>query len=98
MAGHPGRQGPLSTLRLAVQWARAVPRAERTREWILAVEGLLSSVIEDEHTGHRALHAVAERAAAVEAQAAEPAEAGDVDATEVAIGATVVLARYAARG
>ncbi|MEU6673780.1 hypothetical protein [Streptomyces sp. NPDC046925] len=49
------------TLRLAARWARAVPRAERTGQWIGAVEGLLAGAVQDEHTGHLALDAVAER-------------------------------------
>ncbi|MDQ1005830.1 hypothetical protein QFZ82_000315 [Streptomyces sp. V4I23] len=50
-----------ATLRLAARWARAVPRAERTGQWIGVVEGLLTGAVEDEHTGHLALDAVAER-------------------------------------
>lgn len=50
-----------ATLRLAAQWARAVPRAERTGQWIGVVEGLLAGAVEDEHTGRLALDAVAGR-------------------------------------
>ncbi|MEV7889902.1 hypothetical protein ACWD3I_24930 [Streptomyces sp. NPDC002817] len=50
-----------ATLRLAARWARAVPRAERAGPWIGVVEGLLTGAVEDEHTGHLALDAVAER-------------------------------------
>ncbi|MEU3511026.1 hypothetical protein ABZ733_24665 [Streptomyces longwoodensis] len=59
-----------TTLRLAAWWARAIPRTERTREWILLVEELLASAIEDEHASHQMLRAGAERMAAAEAQAA----------------------------
>jgi hypothetical protein len=34
------------------------------------VEGLLAGAVEDEHTGHRSLRAVAERVAAAEVRAA----------------------------
>lgn len=76
-----------ATLRLAARWARAVPRAERTGQWIGVVEGLLTGAVEDEHTGHLALRTVVERAAA-ETQtsggaAAEPAAAGAVDEKEM---------------
>ncbi|MFE5374017.1 hypothetical protein [Streptomyces mirabilis] len=76
-----------ATLRLAARWARAVPRAERTGQWIGVVEGLLTGAVEDEHTGHLALRTVAERAAA-ETQtsggaAGEPAAAGVVDEKEM---------------
>ncbi|MGQ4364257.1 hypothetical protein [Streptomyces sp. SAS_272] len=72
---HPGVRdggGPAvgATLRLAARWARAVPRTERTREWILVVEGLLGGAVDDEHAGHLSLRAVVERVAAAEAQAA----------------------------
>ncbi|WP_432158559.1 hypothetical protein [Streptomyces sp. bgisy153] len=50
-----------ATLRLAARWARSVPRSERTGQWIPVVEGLLADAIEDEHSGHVALNAVAER-------------------------------------
>ncbi len=50
-----------ATLRLAARWARAVPRVERTGQWIGAVEGLLAGAVQAEHTGHLALDAVAER-------------------------------------
>ncbi len=50
-----------ATLRLAARWARAVPRAERTGQWIGVVEGLLTGAVEDEHTGRLGLDAVAER-------------------------------------
>ncbi|MFJ9380179.1 hypothetical protein [Streptomyces sp. NPDC101455] len=50
-----------ATLRLAARWARAVPRGERTGQWIGAVEGLLTGAVEDEHAGHLALDAVAGR-------------------------------------
>ncbi|MFE2424414.1 hypothetical protein [Streptomyces hokutonensis] len=50
-----------ATLRLAARWARAVPRAERAGQWIGVVEGLLAGAVEDEHTGHLALDAVAGR-------------------------------------
>ncbi|MFE9620412.1 hypothetical protein [Streptomyces sp. NPDC006384] len=56
-----------ATLRLAARWARTVPRAGRTRDWIIAVEGLLAGAVEDEHTGRLSLRAVAERVAAAEA-------------------------------
>ncbi|MFJ3279011.1 hypothetical protein [Streptomyces halstedii] len=76
-----------ATLRLAARWARAVPRAERTGQWIGVVEELLTGAVEDEHTGHLALRTVAERAAA-ETQtsggaAGEPAAAGVVDEKEM---------------
>ncbi|WP_030720239.1 hypothetical protein [Streptomyces griseus] len=66
-----------ATLRLAARWARTVPRTERTREWILVVEGLLQGAVDDEHTGHLSLRAVAERVAAAEAQAAEGVAAAE---------------------
>ena len=50
-----------ATLRLAARWSRAVPRAERTGQWIGAVEGLLAGAVQAEHTGHLALDAVAGR-------------------------------------
>ncbi|MGW0868205.1 hypothetical protein [Streptomyces sp. NPDC002611] len=50
-----------ATLRLAARWARAVPREQRTGQWIGAVEGLLAGAVQAEHTGHLALDAVAER-------------------------------------
>nr|AHE39225.1 hypothetical protein pFRL3_448 [Streptomyces sp. FR1] len=50
-----------ATLRLAARWARAVPRAERTGQWIGAVESLLAGAVQAEHTGHLALDAVAGR-------------------------------------
>ncbi|MEW2259701.1 hypothetical protein [Streptomyces sp. NPDC047869] len=76
-----------ATLRLAARWARAVPRAERTGQWIGVVEGLLTGAVEDEHTGHLALRTVAERAAA-ETQtsggaAGEPVAVGVVDEKEM---------------
>ncbi|MFE0356447.1 hypothetical protein ACFW2K_38805 [Streptomyces nigra] len=64
LAGPGVRDGGVevgATLRLAARWARAVPRAERTGQWIGAVEGLLAGAVQDEHTGHLALDAVAGR-------------------------------------
>lgn len=69
------------TLRLAARWARSVPRTERGRQWILAVEGLLAGAVEDEHAGHLALHAIVECVRA-ELQAAGPAgDPHDTDGT-----------------
>lgn len=73
------------TLRLAAHWARTVPRAERTREWIIAVEGLLAGAVEDEHTGHLSLRAVAERVAAAETAAKEQAATEDPAAADAAM-------------
>ncbi|WP_206305150.1 hypothetical protein [Streptomyces sp. B29(2018)] len=56
-----GGPGAGATLRLAARWARTVPCAERRGPWIAAVEVLLAGAVEDEHAGHLALHAVAER-------------------------------------
>ncbi|MGW6958793.1 hypothetical protein [Streptomyces chartreusis] len=79
-----------ATLRLAARWARTVPRTERTRAWILVVEGLLQGAVDDEHTGHRALHAVADRALAAEAQAAELlAAGGDAAAAQAVVEAAL---------
>ncbi|MEU9737427.1 hypothetical protein [Streptomyces sp. NPDC048002] len=50
-----------ATLRLAARWARAVPREQRTGQWIGAVEGMLAGAVQAEHTGHLALDAVAGR-------------------------------------
>lgn len=50
-----------ATLSLAVRWARLVPPADRTREWILTVEGLLAGAIEDEHPAQLALRAAVDR-------------------------------------
>ncbi|MFD9038682.1 hypothetical protein [Streptomyces bottropensis] len=64
LAGPEVRDGGVevgATLRLAARWSRAVPPAERTGQWIGAVEGLLAGAVQDEHTGHLALDAVAER-------------------------------------
>ncbi|WP_020684239.1 hypothetical protein [Streptomyces prunicolor] len=75
-----------ATLRLAARWARAVPRAERTGQWIGAVEGLLAGAVEDEYAGHLALRAVVERVAAAEEMVAagEPvAFTGLVDEAEM---------------
>ncbi|NEY36394.1 hypothetical protein GTU99_30270 [Streptomyces sp. PRKS01-65] len=69
-----------TTLRLAADWARGVARAARTREWTIAVEGLLAGVVEDEDTGHQSL-----RAAAAE----EEAVAGDPAAAEAAMAAAL---------
>ncbi|MFI7089635.1 hypothetical protein ACIBUR_39375 [Streptomyces anulatus] len=60
-ARHGGGPAAGATLRRAARWARAVPRAERRGQWIGAVEVLLTGAVEDEHAGHLALHAVAER-------------------------------------
>ncbi|EGX56744.1 MULTISPECIES: hypothetical protein [Streptomyces] len=68
-----------ATLRLAARWARAFPRAERTGQWIGAVEGLLAGAVQDEHTGHLALDAVAERVRA-QMKAAGLLDGGDEDA------------------
>ncbi|MEU9348978.1 hypothetical protein AB0D74_48055 [Streptomyces sp. NPDC048278] len=82
-----------ATLRLAVRWARAVPRAGRTGQWIGVAEGLLTGAVEDEHTGRLALDAVAERvrarmrAAGLLADADAGADAG-VDEGDV-VGAVV---------
>ncbi|WP_279617143.1 hypothetical protein [Streptomyces regalis] len=78
-----------ATLRLAARWARAVPRTERTRAWILVVEGLLAGAVDDEHAGHLSLRAVAERAAAAEARAKKALAAGDVAAAEAVVAAAV---------
>ncbi|MDK1349135.1 hypothetical protein QNO09_39035 [Streptomyces sp. 378] len=67
-----------ATLRLAARWARAVPRAQRTGQWIGAVEGLLAGAVQAEHTGHLALDAVAERARA-QMKAAGLLDGGDED-------------------
>ncbi|MFF8992615.1 hypothetical protein ACF09H_22300 [Streptomyces sp. NPDC014983] len=79
-----------TTLRLAARWARTVPRAGRTRDWIIAVEGLLAGAVEDEHAGHLSLRAVAERVAAAEAAAKEQAAAGDPAAAQAAMVAALV--------
>ncbi|MFC8704902.1 hypothetical protein ACFUIV_22325 [Streptomyces anulatus] len=78
-----------ATLRLAGRWARTVPRAERTRDWIIAVEGLLAGAVEDEHSGHLSLHAVAERVAAAEEAAEDLAAAGDPAAAQAAMAAAL---------
>ncbi|MET8631787.1 hypothetical protein [Streptomyces sp. NPDC004680] len=79
------------TLRLAARWARSVPRTERGREWILAVEGLLVGAVEDEHAGHLALHAIVERVRA-ELQAAGPEgdDPHDADGTDAVAAAAWV--------
>ncbi|MCC9690157.1 hypothetical protein [Streptomyces sp. MNU103] len=41
------------TLRLAAEWAVAVPRPERDRDWILAAELLPKATIDTEHAGAR---------------------------------------------
>ncbi|MGY5124336.1 hypothetical protein [Streptomyces nigrescens] len=80
-----------TTLRLAARWARAIPRTERTREWILVVEALLADAVEDEHAGHQSLRAVAERMAAAEAQAADAlADGGDAAAAEAVVVAALM--------
>lgn len=76
-----------ATLRRAARCARTVPRAGRTRDGIIAVEGLLARAVEDEHTGHLSLRAVAERVAAAEDAAKEQAVAGDPAAAEAAMAA-----------
>ncbi|MEU5137022.1 hypothetical protein [Streptomyces californicus] len=83
--------GPASgaTLRLAARWARTVPRPERTRDWIIAVEGLLAGAVEDEHAGHLSLHTVAERVAAAEKAAEDLAAAGDPAAAQTAMAAAL---------
>ncbi len=83
--------GPVAgaTLRLAARWARTVPRAERTRDWIIAVEGLLAGAVEDEHAGHLSLHAVAGRVAAAEEAAEDLAAAGDPAAAQAAMAAAL---------
>jgi hypothetical protein len=77
------------TLRLAVRWVRAVPRAGRTREWILVVEWLLAGAVDDEHTGHLSLRAVVERVSAAEETATELASAGDPAAAEAVVAAAL---------
>ncbi|MET8582215.1 hypothetical protein ABZX39_15190 [Streptomyces collinus] len=80
-----------TTLRLAARWARAIPRTERTREWILVVEALLASAVEDEHAGHQSLRAVAERMAAAETQAADAlADGGNADAAKAVLTAALM--------
>ncbi|MBW8797851.1 MAG: hypothetical protein JF597_30975 [Streptomyces sp.] len=91
---HPGVQegggaAVGATLHLAARWARTVPRAERTREWILVVEGLLAGAVDDEHAGHLSLRAVAERVATAEAKAKEALAARDVAAAEAVVAAAV---------
>ncbi|MFE2046382.1 hypothetical protein ACFXAZ_36770 [Streptomyces sp. NPDC059477] len=76
-------------LRLAAHWARSVPRAARTREWIIAVEGLLAGAVDDEHAGHLSLRAVAERVAAAESAAEERTAAGDPAAAHAAVAAAL---------
>lgn len=90
-AGLRAGGGPAAgaTLRLAARWARTVPRAERTRDWIIAVEGLLAGAVEDEHAGHLSLHAVAERVAAAEKAAEDLAAAGDPAAAQAAMAAAL---------
>ncbi len=78
-----------ATLCLAARWARTVPRAERTRDWIIAAEGLLAGAVEDEHAGHLSLHAVAERVAAAEEAAEDLAAAGDPAAAQAAMAAAL---------
>ncbi|MGC5400718.1 hypothetical protein ACPXCP_33855 [Streptomyces sp. DT20] len=63
-----------ATLRLAERWARSLPRTGRGREWVLVVEGLLAGAVEDEHVGHLALGAVAERVSDAEGRAAVTAD------------------------
>ncbi|WP_235787257.1 hypothetical protein [Streptomyces mutabilis] len=70
-----------ATLRLAARWARTVPRAGRTRDWVIAVE--------DEHAGHLSLRAVAERVAAAETAAKEQAAAGDPAGAQAAMAAAL---------
>ncbi|MEV7374644.1 hypothetical protein AB0O51_27655 [Streptomyces sp. NPDC090301] len=41
------------TLRLATEWACAVPRPDRDRDWILTVELLLKATVDAEHTAAR---------------------------------------------
>nr|WP_181411994.1 hypothetical protein [Streptomyces sp. F12] len=74
-----------TTLRLAARWARTVPRAGRTRDWIIAVEGLLAGAVDAEHAGHLSLRAVAERVAAAATAAKEQAAAGDPAGAEAAM-------------
>ncbi|MEU6184022.1 hypothetical protein [Streptomyces coeruleorubidus] len=74
-----------ATLRAAARWARSIPRAERTGEWIRAVQGLLAGAVEDEHAGHLALRAVLQRAAAVGETAGEDV-AEETAAAELAAG------------
>ncbi|MEU4077727.1 hypothetical protein [Streptomyces venezuelae] len=78
-----------TTLRLAARWARTVPRAGRTRDWIIAVEGLLAGAVEDEHAGHLSLRAVAERVAAAETAAKEQAASGEPAAAQAAMAAAL---------
>ncbi|MFC8949521.1 hypothetical protein [Streptomyces rochei] len=78
-----------ATLRLAARWARTVPRARRTRDWVIAVEGLLAGAVEDEHAGHLSLRAVAERVAAAETAAKEQAAAGEPAAAQAAMAAAL---------
>ncbi|MBQ0891115.1 hypothetical protein KBZ94_40445 [Streptomyces sp. RM72] len=77
------------TLRLAARWARTVPRAGRTRDWVIAVEGLLVGAVEDEHAGHLSLRAVAERVAAAETAAKEQAASGDPAGAQAAMAAAL---------
>ncbi|MFR9793768.1 hypothetical protein ACL07V_34770 [Streptomyces sp. MB22_4] len=80
-----------TTLRLAAWWARAIPRTERTREWILVVEALLAGAVEDEHAGHQTLRAGTERMAAAEAQAADIlADGGNVAAVKAVFAAALI--------
>ncbi|WP_192583628.1 hypothetical protein [Streptomyces albicerus] len=78
-----------ATLRLAARWARTVPRTDRTREWILVVEGLLQDAVDDEHIGHLSLRAVAERAVAAEARAKKALAAEGAAAAQAAIAAAM---------
>ncbi|MFE0857287.1 hypothetical protein [Streptomyces mutabilis] len=77
------------TLRLAARWARTVPRAGRTRDWVIAVEGLLAGAVEDEHAGHLSLRAVAELVAAAETAAKEQAASGDPAGAQGAMAAAL---------
>ncbi|MFE6274093.1 hypothetical protein ACFVQ9_35490 [Streptomyces goshikiensis] len=78
-----------ATLRLAARWARGVPRAGRTREWVLVVEELLAGAVEAEHAGHLSLRAVVERVAAAEQAAKERETAGDRAGAEAAMAAAL---------
>ncbi|MFF4205768.1 hypothetical protein ACFYZ8_34535 [Streptomyces sp. NPDC001668] len=85
-----------ATLRLAARWARAVPRAERTGQWIGVVEGLLTGAVEDEHTGHLALGEVAARVRA-RMRAAGLLDDGDEEVAGAAAGADWVAAEEGMR-
>ncbi|WP_031087892.1 hypothetical protein [Streptomyces sp. NRRL S-1831] len=52
-AGEPAGWREGQTLRLAAEWAVAVPRPDRDRDWVLAAELLLRATVDAEHAGAR---------------------------------------------